>query len=222
MHAIRLQKDNTKLAGLLEEALDCIDQYDYEEAFDLVHRIKDALNHSRMSHPPVIPWGGFSLTEMEELLQKVQQLETENAALRRLIDDPEAMHSHYLRVGNGFEVWRAERVRGLERDNESLIENVRGLEPMVDRLERDNAVLRKALYAQANYQRELRADRDRLDWLDKNSMHLSVLSSPDQGGVRIIGNLRINDSTTNAFRYVNVFEPSIRATIDAARKEAQP
>lgn len=31
---------------------------------------------------PVIPWSGSNLTEMEELLQKVQQLETENAALR--------------------------------------------------------------------------------------------------------------------------------------------
>lgn len=30
---------------------------------------------------PVIPWSGSNLTEMEELLQKVQQLETENAAL---------------------------------------------------------------------------------------------------------------------------------------------
>ena len=85
MNALRLQKDNTKLAGLLEEALDCIDQYDYEEAFDLVQRIKDALNHSRMSHPPVVPWGGSSLTEMEELLQKTQQLQRENAALREQI-----------------------------------------------------------------------------------------------------------------------------------------
>ena len=32
-------------------------------------------------------------------------------------------------------------------------------------LERENAALKKALDAQADYQRELRADRDRLDWL---------------------------------------------------------
>jgi hypothetical protein len=32
-------------------------------------------------------------------------------------------------------------------------------------LERENAVLRLALDQQANYQRELRADRDRLDWI---------------------------------------------------------
>lgn len=31
---------------------------------------------------PVIPWSGSNLTEMEELLQKVQQLQRENAALR--------------------------------------------------------------------------------------------------------------------------------------------
>jgi hypothetical protein len=35
-------------------------------------------------------------------------------------------------------------------------------------LERENAVLRLALDQQANYQRELRADRDRLDWLARN------------------------------------------------------
>jgi hypothetical protein len=32
-------------------------------------------------------------------------------------------------------------------------------------LERENATLRSALDYQANYQRELRQDRDRLDWL---------------------------------------------------------
>lgn len=108
-----------------------------------------------------------------ELFQKVQQLETENAdishayrvtrdvvkglceelanlkddnaELRRLIDDPNAMHSHYLRNCKGWEVWPTERVRGLERENESLIENVRGLEPMVDRLERENVELREQI-----------------------------------------------------------------------------
>lgn len=35
---------------------------------------------------PVIPWSGSNLTEMEELLQKVQQLETENAALKDCLD----------------------------------------------------------------------------------------------------------------------------------------
>jgi hypothetical protein len=33
-------------------------------------------------------------------------------------------------------------------------------------LERQNAALRAALDQQANYHRELRADRDRLDWLE--------------------------------------------------------
>lgn len=86
----------------------------------------------------------------EHLHLKRQQHELETAELRRLVDDPEAMHSHYLRIGNGWEVWRAERVRGLERENESLIENVRGLEPMVDRLERENAALRSLASAMAD------------------------------------------------------------------------
>jgi hypothetical protein len=104
MNALRLQKDNTKLAGLLEEALDCIDQYDYEEAFDLVQRIKDALNHSRMSHPPVVPWGGSSLTEMEELLQKTQQLQRDNAELREVLARAEVLaeYTHF----DGRREWR--------------------------------------------------------------------------------------------------------------------
>jgi len=65
---------------------------------------------------------------MEELLQKVQQLETENAALHRLIDDPNAMHSHYLRKCNGWEVWQAERIHWFQKT--------------VDKLERENAALR--------------------------------------------------------------------------------
>jgi len=73
-------------------------------------------------------WSNSNLTEMEELLQKVQQLETENAALHRLIDDPNAMHSHYLRKCNGWEVWQAERIHWFQ--------------DTVDKLERENAALR--------------------------------------------------------------------------------
>jgi anti-sigma factor RsiW len=36
----------------------------------------------------------------------------------------------------------------------------------LDKLEAENATLRLALDQQANYHRELRADRDRLDWLE--------------------------------------------------------
>ena len=39
----------------------------------------------------------------------------------------------------------------------------------IERLEQENAALRKALDAQMQYQRDLRADRDRLDWLGKLS-----------------------------------------------------
>lgn len=47
-------------------------------------------------------------------------------------------------------------------------------------LERENAALRLALDQQANYQRELRADRDRLDWLEQFLQigRASVFSSP--------------------------------------------
>lgn len=38
------------------------------------------------------------------------------AELRAFIDNPHAVHAHYLRIGNGWEVWTTERVRGMERD----------------------------------------------------------------------------------------------------------
>lgn len=48
------------------------------------------------------------------------------------------------------------KVEQLERENDSLIENVRGMEQMVDRLERDNAALRE--------------DKERLDWLGQSQL----------------------------------------------------
>jgi hypothetical protein len=67
----------------------------------------------------------------------------------------------------------------------------------IDELERENAALRLALDQQANYQRELRADRDRLDWLARNR------------------------SVSRIERPLSVTPESLRAVIDAAR-EAQP
>jgi hypothetical protein len=65
------------------------------------------------------------------------------------------------------------------------------------KLERENAALRAALDAQMKYQRDLRADRDRLDWLETIDcdspwwVHLADITK-------------------------------LRAAIDAAQKEAQP
>ena len=42
-----LERENAALRSLLREALDCIDQYDYEEAFDMVQRIKAALRETQ-------------------------------------------------------------------------------------------------------------------------------------------------------------------------------
>jgi anti-sigma factor RsiW len=66
-------------------------------------------------------------------------------------------------------------------------------------LERENAALRAALDQQANYHRELRADRDRLDWLARNRS-VSIKERP-----------------------LFVTPESLRAAIDAElEKEAQP
>lgn len=36
------------------------------------------------------------------------------------INNPHAVHAHYLRIGNGWEVWTSERVRGMEQEIERL------------------------------------------------------------------------------------------------------
>ncbi len=141
----------------------------------------------------------------------------ENAALRRLIDDPEAMHSHYLRVGNGWEVWRAERVRGLERENESLIEDVRGLEPMVDRLERENVALRADVLEQCmlnakGSEREYSL-RGRIEQLERENVALR------KENVKL---RQVLEGQSDEIRTLHIANDAAFAALDAARKEAKP
>ena len=65
-------------------------------------------------------------------------------------------------------------------------------------LREENQSLQTALDHQMGYQRELRADRDRLDWLDKTGCWLTITGQK------------------------NFVSGSSRAVIDAAIKEAQP
>jgi hypothetical protein len=44
----------------------------------------------------------------------------------------------------------------------------------IGELQQENAALKTALDHQMNYQRELRADKDRLDWLDKTGCWLTI------------------------------------------------
>ena len=64
-------------------------------------------------------------------------------------------------------------------------------------LERENAALRAALDAQMKYQRDLRADRDRLDWLETLDCDSPLW-------------VHLADST------------NLRSAIDAVSKEEQP
>lgn len=50
------------------------------------------------------------------------------AELRASIDNPHAVHAHYLQIGNGWEVWTTERVRGMERDLEQKDRRIAELE----------------------------------------------------------------------------------------------
>ena len=79
---------------------------------------------------PVIPWSGSNLTEMEELLQKVQQLETENVALREELQQSE---DRFRNIPD--EVWsKADLV---EMTNKALEER--------DDADKQNAALRSLL-----------------------------------------------------------------------------
>lgn len=90
----------------------------------------------------------------ESALDLMLKLHSENAALRSLIDDPNAMHSHYLRECNGWEVWQAERIRQFQDANEQL-----------EQLETENAALRE--------------DKEILDWMNNNIQAIMFKYKPD-------------------------------------------
>lgn len=120
-YANRLEEENNGLKKLLEEALGHIDQYDYEESFDLVQRIKDSLGSKPLK---AVQWGDNAVTGAEELLQKVQQLERDK--LKMLAD---------LQVESEI------NAKGGEREYV--------LRGKVEQLQRENAALREA-FAKAN------------------------------------------------------------------------
>ncbi len=76
-------------------------------------------------------WSNSNLTEMEELLQKVQQLETENAEQCVL-----------LGKGGERECALLGKVERLERENAALRLLADGHEETIERLERQNAALK--------------------------------------------------------------------------------
>ena len=132
---------------------------------------------------------------------------------------PEELHRTAEKAARLIEEWALrlewqqrdlERMRLLTRDHasqswaNSCIHDVEELVQKVQQLERDNAELRKALYAQADYQRELRADRDRLDWLEVHGEPVTYEEAPHELVWCVIGERG---------------QRSIRAAIDAARAE---
>lgn len=74
---------------------------------------------------PVIPWSGSNLTEMEELVQKVQQLETENAALHVELQEQCALNG----TGSEREYVLRGRVDRLERERTQWLCTCGGTKP---------------------------------------------------------------------------------------------
>jgi hypothetical protein len=110
----------------------------------------------------------------------------------------------------------------------------------LDKLEAENAALRSAVDQQANYHRELRADRDRLDWLEQFLQigRASVFSSPtceahkdrpdDTEKTRwnhpfhIGYDVELEHRGCYKWQELSNGAKGIRPAIDAARKEKQP
>jgi DNA repair exonuclease SbcCD ATPase subunit len=139
-----------------------------------------------------------------------RELERENAALRSLIDDPNAMHSHYLRECNGWEVWQAERIRRFQDASEQL-----------EQLERENAALGQEL-----------EDVNRV----RNSIEGALADAYDEAEADWMSKSHLADAAEEVMNaYINVLRAKtghpcpenlvicrdLRAAIDAARKEAQ-
>ena len=70
----------------------------------------------------------------------------------------------------------------------------------------------------------LRADKERLEWLERYHLSLSRLTSPDMSGLRFVGQCfnPAKERGEGGPSYLKIEGSTIRAAIDAARKEAQP
>jgi hypothetical protein len=117
------------------------------------------------------------LAACSEYRAKLDKLEAENAALKKRIIDDNKAYGCEIRDPSGT-IWDHAQI-----------------------LQKENAALKTALDHQMTYQRELRADRDRLDWLDKTGCWLTI---------------------TGLSRHQNWRQGTARDVIDLARKEAQP
>lgn len=126
-------------------------------------------DHGEIKGPEIMYGKAFAQT----LLERLKELERENAALLLKVQDLELQNNAMRSTSRGKEVAKNER---LERENAALKVQIRELIATMEEegemdavriaeLKKDNAALRAALDAQMQYQRDLRADRDRLDWL---------------------------------------------------------
>ena len=140
------------------------------------------------------------------LILLCETLERENAALkvqvRELIDTMEEEGE-----------MDAVRIAALRHDNNALRAAIAESEEFARKegeaarkFGQENAALKSALDAQMQYQRDLRADRDRLDWLQANGHFGYVVGSTKADYWAV--DLPLADQTT------------IRAAIDAAREES--
>jgi Mg2+ and Co2+ transporter CorA len=167
-HAKALPVNPDRLALAL--ALQTIDELERENA---TLREKDEDWENAVLHARDHRCDEAHCTCVVPLLGKINQLERENSALREQLINV----TSELTVTKANALAHKER---LERENAALKQRILddnkayGCElrdpsgtiwDHAKQLQAENAALRAALDQQANYQRDLRADRDRLDWV---------------------------------------------------------
>lgn len=112
------------------------------------------------------------------------------------------------------EVMEQARLNGMGSEREAR------LMARVAELERENAALKAALDAQMKYQKELRTDRDRLDWLEEQyRREQKSYSNVETEESALTNEVRLLFYTEDK-KVVSFAAPSFRAALDAARKEA--
>ncbi len=136
---------------------------------------------------------------------KFKELERENAALNHKLDEI-LTNKNYE---GGVQFWINKHDEVLLREASLLAENAALLKDVCDLVHKNEL---------------LREDKERLEWLERYHLSLSRLTSPDMSGLRFVGQCfnPAKERGEGGPSYLKIEGATIRAAIDAARKEAQP
>lgn len=218
-----------------EDGLNYLTVFDFARDLRAVLAAANGPLQATTSKPlPVIPWSGSNLTEMEELLQKVQQLETENADI-----------SHAYGVTRDVVKGLCEELANLKAENAALREELQQSEDRfrnipdevwskADLVEMTNKALeeRDDAYKQNAALRE-KAERYRLVTLRQDADNtalcnkLAALENQTQwecscGGTDCEGQKENAALRKLVQHWYKLVPENIRSSIEDAQKETKP